>query len=99
MVRNIPNKYNQQMLLDEYMNGFIFALFVTKWKQFAMKVWMFKTAVDIGFVVVVTILASPSLITTEYRVRQLLEDQVLPGMGGWLGVELLEMRSNLSSVI
>jgi hypothetical protein len=50
-----------QMLLDSFMNGFIFNLFVEKWHRWARYLWAFQLLVDWSLVSSITVLASPSI--------------------------------------
>jgi len=50
------------MLLDSFMNGFVFHLFTEKWSRWAKYLWLFQTSVDWMLVVSVTLIASPSII-------------------------------------
>jgi len=52
-----------KMMLDHtFMNGFIYELFLTKWRDWAKYVWIVFTAVDVGFMVMLTLMASPTIL-------------------------------------
>jgi hypothetical protein len=50
----------KEMLLDSFMNGFIFKLFIKKWNLWAKYLWLFQLMLDWCLVISVTLLASPS---------------------------------------
>ncbi|KAL1524691.1 hypothetical protein AB1Y20_019576 [Prymnesium parvum] len=52
----------QMMLESSFMNGFIYELFVKKWRRWAMYLWSALTALDVGFMLMLSLLASPTIL-------------------------------------
>ena len=63
--------YTKEMLLDSFMNGFIFHLFIDKWYRWARYYWTAQLGVDLLLVCSLTVMASPSILGRNAPVTDL----------------------------
>jgi len=63
LVAEITATHDAQMMLEySFMNGFIYELFVMKWRRWAVYLWSAYAAVDVCLMALLSLLASPTLL-------------------------------------
>ena len=62
LARHDASKATQQMLLDSFLNGFLFKLFRDKWAKWARIYYLVNLAILVAFTLVLTIVAAPSVL-------------------------------------
>eukprot|EP00966_Prymnesium_polylepis_P038040 882080-Prymnesium_polylepis.1 len=71
-------KDTHRMLLDTFMNGFVFKLYMAKWMQWARYFWMLDAALLAGLAVFLSILASPTLLGYGESAVAVINSRTLP---------------------